>query len=272
MAPLIGIIIKAFVVMLLFRYVMTRQELYFNPVGKFIASVTEPVFDKTLKMTKKTSDRYTPIFILALTLLYGLSFTVFGGYGFTRGFLLGFDEMLRFLLIFYFICILAGSVSGTSFGGAYTIYFYRLGKFWVKAARTIINIPSQAIVIPAVIILFIVYVVLDGAVYAAFYAVSTGAVPLVMALKAAAKGGLLSIVSLVDILVWLIIIRALMSWVSPDPRNPVVQVIASLTDPVIDPFRKVIPPLGAIDLTPMIVIFIIYFLKTLLVRLIGVIF
>jgi YggT family protein len=63
-----------------------------------------------------------------------------------------------------------------------------------------------------------------------------------------------------------------MSWVSPDPRNPVVQIIHSLTEPVMEPFRKIIPTIGVIDISAMVLIFVVYFIKTMLVRLVGIIF
>ncbi len=88
------------------------------------------------------------------------------------------------------------------------------------------------------------------------------------------KSNILEIAGLLDIFVWLVIIRALLSWVSPDPRNPpVVQLIVSLTDPIMEPFRKVIPSLGGIDISPpMLLIFVVYFMKTMIVQLVRMMF
>lgn len=67
---------------------------------------------------------------------------------------------------------------------------------------------------------------------------------------------------------WLIIIRALLSWVNPDPYNPVVNFLYRVTEPVLAPLRKVIPVGGnySIDLSPLIAIFAIYFFKSLIVK------
>ncbi len=66
---------------------------------------------------------------------------------------------------------------------------------------------------------------------------------------------------------WIIIIRALISWVSPDPYNPVVRVLYRITEPVLQPVRRLIPTGGlGIDLSPVIVIFVIIFLQSFLVR------
>jgi YggT family protein len=65
---------------------------------------------------------------------------------------------------------------------------------------------------------------------------------------------------------WLIIIRALMSWVNPDPRNFIVQFLIRATEPVLAPIRRRLPTWGAgIDFSPMVVLLAIYFLQGLLV-------
>ena len=53
------------------------------------------------------------------------------------------------------------------------------------------------------------------------------------------------------IYIWIIIIRALLSWVSPDPYNPIVQILYRLTEPVLAPIRYRMPDFGGIDLSPM---------------------
>ncbi len=65
-----------------------------------------------------------------------------------------------------------------------------------------------------------------------------------------------------NIYMWVIIIRALLSWVNPDPYNPIVQFLTRITEPVLRPLRKLIPAwkLG-LDLSPFIAILIIYFLE-----------
>lgn len=48
-----------------------------------------------------------------------------------------------------------------------------------------------------------------------------------------------------------IIIRVIISWISPGTYNPAIELIASLTDPVIRPFRKLLPPMGGFDISPL---------------------
>ena len=73
---------------------------------------------------------------------------------------------------------------------------------------------------------------------------------------------------LLTILNWLILIRALISWVNPDPFNPIVQFLNNVTEPVLYPIRKLLPAgfRFGIDISPIIAFLAIIFLKSFLVR------
>lgn len=68
------------------------------------------------------------------------------------------------------------------------------------------------------------------------------------------------------IYMWVIIIRALVSWVNPDPWNPIVQFLYRATEPVLQPIRRLLPMTFGLDISPVIAIFGIYFLQIFLVR------
>jgi len=67
-----------------------------------------------------------------------------------------------------------------------------------------------------------------------------------------------------SLLCMLIFVRALISWVNPDPYNFIVQFLYRMTEPILMPIRNVMPPMG-IDLSPMIAFFVIIFLQKFLV-------
>ena len=69
------------------------------------------------------------------------------------------------------------------------------------------------------------------------------------------------LVSALRIYFWVILIRALLSWVSPDPYNPIVRALVAVTEPVLAPLRRLVPPrrLGGIDLSPLIALLLIEF-------------
>jgi len=67
--------------------------------------------------------------------------------------------------------------------------------------------------------------------------------------------------TLLSIYMWIIIISALISWVNPDPYNPIVRFLHSVTDPVLRPIRKRLGFSMGIDISPMIVILVIMFVR-----------
>jgi YggT family protein len=70
--------------------------------------------------------------------------------------------------------------------------------------------------------------------------------------------------------IWVVIIRAVISWVNPDPRNPIVQMLSRLTDPLLEPIRRRMFRLMGyggvgIDVSPLILIAAIYLIDYFLV-------
>lgn len=69
------------------------------------------------------------------------------------------------------------------------------------------------------------------------------------------------------ILYWLILIRALLSWVNPDPYNPIVQFLYKATEPFLYPIRRLLGTYSiGIDISPIIAFLILFFLRSFLVR------
>lgn len=74
---------------------------------------------------------------------------------------------------------------------------------------------------------------------------------------------------LLEIYMWVVIIRAVLSWVQPDPYNPIVRFIYNLVDPVTYRLSRFLPTrIGMIDLSPIILIVAIYLMKLVVVRII----
>ncbi|MBL0686493.1 MAG: YggT family protein [Sulfurospirillum sp.] len=73
---------------------------------------------------------------------------------------------------------------------------------------------------------------------------------------------------ILNIYIWVVIISALITWVKPDPYNPIVQVLARLTEPVYAFIRNYIPTtIGGIDLAPIILIISLQFIDLFAVKL-----
>lgn len=73
------------------------------------------------------------------------------------------------------------------------------------------------------------------------------------------------VLSIIFLYKWVVIISALLTWVRPDPNNPIVQMLYRLTEPAYALVRRYIPTVfGGMDLSPVILIFTLIFLETFL--------
>lgn len=69
------------------------------------------------------------------------------------------------------------------------------------------------------------------------------------------------------IYMWIIIAQAVLSWVNPDPFNPIVRIINQITEPVLSRVRRYLPTVfGGIDFSPIIVLLAVIFLQAFLVQ------
>ena len=66
----------------------------------------------------------------------------------------------------------------------------------------------------------------------------------------------------IQLYILIIIIRAVISWVSPDPYNPIVRFLYRVTEPVLRPLRHRLPDLGGLDISPMVVILVLWFTQS----------
>jgi len=67
-------------------------------------------------------------------------------------------------------------------------------------------------------------------------------------------------VVLVQILSIAIFARAILSWFVRDPRNPLVELLDQITEPILAPLRRVVPRIGLVDITPLVAIILLQFL------------
>lgn len=77
-----------------------------------------------------------------------------------------------------------------------------------------------------------------------------------------------TVVILLQLLMWAIIIRAILSWFPISPSNPIIVILNYITEPIIAPLRRIVPRIGMIDLTPFVAIVILLIITWLLNRLV----
>lgn len=72
---------------------------------------------------------------------------------------------------------------------------------------------------------------------------------------------------MLQVLQFLILVRVVMSWlVSPSTSNPLVEGVRRVTDVILVPLQRIIPPMGGLDLSPMAAIFLLWFLQNLIAQ------
>ena len=75
---------------------------------------------------------------------------------------------------------------------------------------------------------------------------------------------------LLQVYIFAIFARILLTWIpNLDPYHPAVQMLARITDPVLEPARQVIPPIGMIDISPIVVLLVLSFIQRFLEQLAG---
>jgi len=70
---------------------------------------------------------------------------------------------------------------------------------------------------------------------------------------------------IIDLIFWLldlaILIRVLFSWINPQPDNPLVRFIYQITEPILGPLRRYIPSFGGLDITPIVALVVLDFVR-----------
>lgn len=88
-----------------------------------------------------------------------------------------------------------------------------------------------------------------------------------MILLANVMNGLAVVLDMViGFLILVVIVSVVISWVNADPYNPIVRFLHGVTEPILRPLRRLVPPLGGrLDLSPLLLLLLLYFLRAVLV-------
>ena len=143
-------------------------------------------------------------------------------------------------------------------------FYNPISQFVVKATAPVLN-PLRRI-IPGVAGLDIASLVLALALYAVMlllvFLIATGGIANPIQLLIGTVAGVVN--SLVNIYFFGIIISAILSWIPPAQNHPVAQLIFQLVEPALAPFRKLLPDMGGIDITPILAIMIFQVIRILI--------
>ena len=145
-------------------------------------------------------------------------------------------------------------------------FYNPISQFIVKATSPLLN-PARKVIpgIGGFDVATIVVIIAFIAIKITIIALLSGYTPSILALLLT---GIRDFITLaLNIFIFAIIIQAILSWINPDPYNPVSGVLFSITSPVLTPFRRLIKPIGGLDLSPLVALIALMFLERLVVYL-----
>ena len=145
-------------------------------------------------------------------------------------------------------------------------FYNPISQFIVKATSPVLN-PARKLIpgIGGIDLATITVIVMFIAIKIFVIAILAGYSPTVVALVLT---GIRDFITLaLNIFIFAIIIHAVLSWINPDPYNPVSSLLFSITRPVLEPFRRLIKPVGGLDLSPLVALIALMFIERLVVYL-----
>jgi len=145
-------------------------------------------------------------------------------------------------------------------------FYNPISQFIVKATAPVLN-PARKIIpgFGGIDVATIVVVVLFIVVKISIVALLSGYSPTLLALLLTGVRDFIKLA--LNIFIFSIIIQAILSWINPDPYNPVSGVLFSITRPVLEPVRRLIKPIGGLDLSPLFALIALMFVERLVVYL-----
>ena len=146
-------------------------------------------------------------------------------------------------------------------------FYNPISPFVLKATNPLLTplrriVPGYGGLDVAALVLVVILIILKALV---IYGIKMGGLP-----TGAGVGGQLVLYALRELanvllnyVFWAVLLRVILSWVAPDPYNPVVRIIVQITEPIMAPVRKLLPPMGGFDLSPLFVLLGIQLLQIL---------
>lgn len=239
-------IIDIVIVVLLLRLLIRPREAFFDPIYGLIYRITNPLLIPAGYITRNTGYG-TILSILALVVLRGGVYVSLQPMSFLSGIGISFLSLVQLLFQAYMVMWVVSLLSERSFGTSFLLLIDRAFSPLYGVLKSL-GIPRGRFRLFVFLFLLIVYVLLSTVIR---YAIIPKAVLSPVSFLYGIGEGLMLVVGLFPgFFSILIIIGALLSWVSPDPSNPVVQAIYGISEPLLTPFRRFAPLLGGLDISP----------------------
>jgi YggT family protein len=249
-ASLIVMIVDIYIVLLFVRMFATTSERYDAVLG-MVFKATDPVVVPVANTLSVRNTQLVPVVLMAGLILF-------------KGLLLrsvpqALQGFIDTLLKLYVLIVIIISVFREFYVNPIAGFAQRIVRP-VRALAATVSQHLPTVNLLSVAGLIVLHVVLTLLLQGLFGPGAAMGLPI----KSAFIYSLGLIVDLTWFFIMVIFINAILSWVSPDPLNPIVQLLALISAPIVEPIRRFVPPVGGmIDISPMIAFFALLILNDL---------
>ncbi|MBN2126223.1 MAG: YggT family protein [Deltaproteobacteria bacterium] len=245
---LLKAVIDFFVILLLIRLLIRPNEAYFDPIYRLIYRITDPVLVPARYVTSRPGGGILLI-LSALVIMRGFLYTGLGSatltFGVGKSFLDLFQLLFQAYMVMWFVSLLSQHSFGNSFLNLIQRAFLPLHRI---SAR--FGIQRRTFHLFSFLFLWVSFSLLSTLVR---YVMAGGTPVMAASLFLGFVEGIWLVIALFPFPGFfsvIIIAGALLSWVSPDPSNPIVQAVYGISEPLLAPFRRFVPLIGGIDVSP----------------------
>ena len=239
---LLVLVIDIYIILLFVRLFLSEYERY-DAVLDMVFQATDPVVVPLARSLRSQAVQLVPLLIIAVLLLF-------------KGVLLGsipgaLQSFLSMLLRIYALTIIITA----AFREAYLNPIISFGQRMVRPVRNLARYLSPhptTIDVLSVCLLVLVHTIA----MVVLNSIAGGGGDDLLLAKRAVLYSLGLIVDLTWFFVLVLFLYIILSWFSPDPRNPLVQLLTTIAIPILEPIRRLIPAIGGvIDISPIIAMF-----------------
>lgn len=243
-------VLELLVMLLLVRLLVRPAEVFFHPMYRLLYKITDPILLPSRYLTR-TQAQGVLVTVLALTVLKGALYSASGQTGLSRGIGQSALELLHLLFQAYMVLWTVAVLGSQAYGNP-------LGQMVARAFLPLdsllgyLGFPRRKILLGSLLLLWVLFVIFGAGLRALFVLQDFPPPELFLA---GFFEGLLLFIGLFPFpgfFSLVLVAGALLSWVNPDPRNPIVNAIYGISEPLLTPFRRFIPSLGGIDFSPLV--------------------
>ncbi len=243
-------IIDILIVLLLLRLLIRPNEALFTPIYRTIYRITDVLLTPSKYIIRKPAQGILAT-VLILVILRGATYLLIKPMPFFSALGLSLLSLFQFLFQAYMVIWIVSVFSQPGFVTPFT-------HIMERAFLPILNIYSRfgirrdRFYLFSFLFLWILYSFLSIIIRA--FMISQTAFSSVLIIHVLGEGLMLvlALFPFPGFFSLVIIVGAFLSWVSPDPSNPIVQTIYGISEPLLSPFRRIIPHIGGLDISPIL--------------------